>query len=73
MVEHEIACLDLSPQRSNGGRAEFCAVGLWGDISARLLILPTLEQISYEKLKGGLILLISFLFVDLLRTIYNQC
>lgn len=55
VLEHEIACLDLSPQRSNGGRAEFCAVGLWGDISARLLILPTLEQISYEKLKGDII------------------
>ncbi len=52
MLEHEIACLDLSPQKDTE-RSEFCAVGLWGDISARLLVLPTLEVICYEKLKGG--------------------
>lgn len=53
-LEHEIACLDLSPQNGTD-RSEFCAVGLWSDISARLLVLPTLEQICYEKLKGDII------------------
>ena len=50
-LEHEIACLDLSPQR-DGKCAEFCAIGLWGDISARIIELPSLEQKSYERLKG---------------------
>lgn len=54
VLEHEIACLDLSPQKRTD-RSEFCAVGLWGDISARLLVLPTMEQICYEKLKGDII------------------
>ena len=52
ILDHEIACLDLAPLNGNKN-ADICAVGLWGDISARILALPTLEQIFSEQLKGG--------------------
>lgn len=52
-LEHEIACLDLSPLDSIGANSNLCAVGLWGDLSARLLTLPDLEQKCLEQLKGG--------------------
>jgi DNA damage-binding protein 1 len=53
MLDHEIACLDLSPQTPERKKSDFCAVGLWSDISARLLDLPSLEVITIEKLNGG--------------------
>ncbi len=53
-LEHEIACLDLgSLHNNNGDNADICAVGLWNDISARILTLPNLEQVFNEQLKGG--------------------
>jgi DNA damage-binding protein 1 len=36
-------------------RAELAAVGLWTDISVRLLRLPTLEEICRENLGGEII------------------
>ena len=56
-LDHEIACLDLSPpnNKNRTNLSEFCAVGLWSDISARLLELPSLELITIEKLTGDII------------------
>ena len=51
-LEHEIACLDMYAAEEDG-RCELCAVGLWSDISARLLTLPALNEIVVEKLAGG--------------------
>jgi DNA damage-binding protein 1 len=58
-LEHEIACLDMhafdkdASKISEPCRSNLCAVGLWSDISARLLSLPDLEEIFMEQLKGG--------------------
>ena len=54
-----MACLDLTPLSAAAGsntvaKAEICAVGLWTDISARLLKLPTLEEFHKEPLGGGI-------------------
>ena len=51
-MDHEVACMDISPC-GNQERAGLCAVGLWTDISVRLLRLPSLEQLQSEPLGGG--------------------
>ena len=51
-MDHEVACMDISLQGNQEG-AELCAIGLWTDISVRLLKLPTLEQVHSEPLGGG--------------------
>lgn len=58
-LDYEVACLDLTPisvgaqQNATAAKADVCAVGLWTDISARLLKLPSLEQFHKEPLGGG--------------------
>lgn len=55
-LEHDVSCLDMSPISnidSKDERSEFVAVGLWTDISARILKLPTLEELCREQLGGG--------------------
>jgi DNA damage-binding protein 1 len=58
-LDYEVACLDLTPisigsqQNTTVSKAEVCAVGLWTDISARLLKLPNLEEFHKEPLGGG--------------------
>ncbi|XP_046643566.1 DNA damage-binding protein 1-like [Daphnia pulicaria] len=60
-LDYEVACLDLTPisissqQNTTVSKAEVCAVGLWTDISARLLKLPTLEEFHKEPLGGEII------------------
>lgn len=44
-----MACLDLGP----GGEAALLGVGLWTDISVRVLRLPALEPLHTERLGGG--------------------
>jgi len=53
-MEYEVACLDLSPLTESGSQSDICAVGLWTDISAHLLRLPTFESMHMEMLGGGL-------------------
>lgn len=48
-MEEEVACLDLGP----GEEAALLGVGLWTDISVRVLRLPDLKQLHAEKLSGG--------------------
>lgn len=52
-VEHEVACLDVSPLWEEE-LATVVAVGLWTDISARVLALPSLEENAKEFLGGGM-------------------
>lgn len=52
-LEHEVACLDVTPLQEGSGKAEIVAVGLWTDISARILRLPGLEEVNREFLGGG--------------------
>ncbi|KAI5740244.1 hypothetical protein M8J76_002026 [Diaphorina citri] len=59
-LEYEVACLDISPlsneeTSSEPAKAQLAAVGLWTDISARLLSLPTLEEVCKEPLGGEII------------------
>lgn len=53
-MEHEVACIDVTPL-TESGRAEICAVGLWTDISARILRLPSLEIAHVEMIGGGMV------------------
>lgn len=48
-MEEEVACLDLGP----GGEAALLGVGLWTDISVRVLRLRDLQPLHTEKLSGG--------------------
>jgi DNA damage-binding protein 1 len=52
-LEHEVACLDVTPLQDSSNKAEIVAVGLWTDISARILHLPRLEEVNREFLGGG--------------------
>lgn len=66
-LEFEVACIDIGPCNSSPmpasdptsdpsrpAMSSVCAVGLWTDISARLLKLPDFELIHSEKLGGGI-------------------
>ncbi|KPP66140.1 DNA damage-binding protein 1-like, partial [Scleropages formosus] len=53
-MEHEVACLDITPL-GEGGDSPLCAVGLWTDISARILKLPTFTALHKEMLGGEII------------------
>ncbi|KAG5839933.1 hypothetical protein ANANG_G00210560 [Anguilla anguilla] len=53
-MEHEVACLDITPL-GEGGESPLCAVGLWTDISARILKLPSFSALHKEMLGGEII------------------
>uniref|UniRef100_A0A1B6DPY2 DNA damage-binding protein 1 n=2 Tax=Clastoptera arizonana TaxID=38151 RepID=A0A1B6DPY2_9HEMI len=71
-LPQEVACLDISPLQDESGFAEIVAVGLWTDISARILKVPTLEQICAEYL-GGEIIPRSILLVTFEDVAYLLC
>ncbi|NWQ68532.1 DDB1 protein, partial [Neopipo cinnamomea] len=52
-MEHEVACLDITPLGDSNGMSPLCAIGLWTDISARILKLPSFELLHKEMLGGG--------------------
>ncbi|ROL51216.1 DNA damage-binding protein 1 [Anabarilius grahami] len=54
-MEHEVACLDITPLGESAGESSICAVGLWTDISARLLKLPCFSPLHKEMLGGEII------------------
>ncbi|KAM3626258.1 uncharacterized protein V6R79_025699 [Siganus canaliculatus] len=54
-MEHEVACLDITPLGDSGGESPLCAVGLWTDISARVLKLPCFTALHKEMLGGEII------------------
>lgn len=54
-MEHEVSCLNIRPLQADGDHASVAAVGLWTDISVRLLRLPSLEQVTRELLGGEII------------------
>lgn len=47
--------MDISPLDEKVARADLVAVGLWTDISACILSLPSLEYLNIEKLGGEII------------------
>ncbi|KAK7098349.1 DNA damage-binding protein 1-like isoform X2 [Littorina saxatilis] len=54
-MEHEVACLDITPLKEGESLAELIAVGLWTDISSRVLRLPSFESLHTEMLGGEII------------------
>ncbi|GAM28062.1 hypothetical protein SAMD00019534_112380 [Acytostelium subglobosum LB1] len=60
-LQYEISCLDIS-LLDGFDKATMCAVGLWTDISVRLLSLPTLTEV-YKETLGGEILPRSLMFI----------
>ncbi|KAJ3088710.1 DNA damage-binding protein 1a, partial [Quaeritorhiza haematococci] len=54
-LEYEISCVDISPVDPEALNTSLCAVGLWTDISVRILQLPTLKEATKELLKGEII------------------
>ncbi|KAF7266770.1 hypothetical protein GWI33_019945 [Rhynchophorus ferrugineus] len=52
VLDVEVSCLDISPLGENATSSDIVAVGLWTDISARILKLPTLTE-SHKELLGG--------------------
>ncbi|XP_059472612.1 DNA damage-binding protein 1 [Neocloeon triangulifer] len=55
VLVNEVACLDISLLEPGTERASIAAVGLWSDISARVLKLPSLEELNKEFLGGEII------------------
>ncbi|XP_018327485.1 DNA damage-binding protein 1 [Agrilus planipennis] len=54
-LDVEPACLDISPLGEGATRSNLVAVGLWTDISARILRLPDLIEAYKENLGGEII------------------
>ncbi|XP_030621661.1 DNA damage-binding protein 1 [Chanos chanos] len=54
-MEHEVACLDITPLGESTVESTLCAVGLWTDISARVLKLPCFSPLHKEMLGGEII------------------
>ena len=53
-MPHEVSCLDVSPVGEGKGRSEWVCVGLWTDISVRVLRLDGgLEEVECFELGGG--------------------
>ena len=52
-LEHEVACIDITPLNEEDKKSEILSIGLWTDITVRLFKLPSLEQIAKESLGGG--------------------
>lgn len=52
-LEHEVACIDVTPLEDGGKRSDVLSVGLWTDITLRLFKLPSLEMVAKEPLGGG--------------------
>ncbi|XP_051580476.1 DNA damage-binding protein 1-like [Myxocyprinus asiaticus] len=71
-MEHEVACLDITPLGDCAGESSICAVGLWTDISARLLKLPCFSTLHKEML-GGEIIPRSILMTTFEGTHYLLC
>ncbi|KAM8940290.1 DNA damage-binding protein 1 [Pelodytes ibericus] len=54
-MEHEVACLDVTPLGGSDAMSTLCAIGLWTDISARILALPSFQLLHKEMLGGEII------------------
>lgn len=54
-LDYEVACLDITPLKEGATTADFVAVGLWTDISARILKLPDFTEVTKELLGGEII------------------
>ncbi len=51
-MEYEVACVDVTPL-GDERKSSIATIGLWTDISVRVLTLPSLETIYTEPIPGG--------------------
>ncbi|XP_014287545.1 DNA damage-binding protein 1 [Halyomorpha halys] len=54
MLDFEVSCLDITPLPDET-QSEYIAIGLWNDMSARILRAPSLEEVHKEYLGGEII------------------
>ena len=54
MLDFEVSCLDITPLPEEI-QSEYIAIGLWNDMSARILRAPSLEEVHKEYLGGEII------------------
>eukprot|EP00250_Pteridium_aquilinum_P005894 c15914_g1_i1 orf=464-3730(-) len=54
-LEYEISCLDINPVGDDPDRSHLAAVGMWTDISVRIISLPSLDLITKHSLGGEII------------------
>eukprot|EP01127_Copromyxa_protea_P023249 TRINITY_DN865_c0_g2_i1.p1 TRINITY_DN865_c0_g2~~TRINITY_DN865_c0_g2_i1.p1 ORF type:complete len:1099 (-),score=249.89 TRINITY_DN865_c0_g2_i1:13-2826(-) len=55
-MSHEISCLNINPVGvSNNKKARMCAVGLWSDISIKILAIPDFQEIRSVPIEGEII------------------
>jgi len=53
-LPHEISCLNINPV-GNAQRAQLCAVGLWTEISVKILALPKFDEVRTVEIGGDVI------------------
>ena len=71
-LEHEVACIDITPLNDGDAKSDIVAIGLWTDISVRLHKIPTLEEVTKEAL-GGEVIPRSILMCQFEGTHYLLC
>ncbi|KAJ3153509.1 DNA damage-binding protein 1a [Geranomyces variabilis] len=49
-LENEVSCVTIRPLQSS-----YCLVGVWGDVSVRLLELPSLRELDRQPIESGMI------------------
>ena len=71
-MEHEVACVDVTPLGDDlSAKSDLCAIGLWTDISVRLLKLPSLETIHTQPLGGGTVYMYMYIYSSYLYIALN--
>ncbi|KAL9642809.1 hypothetical protein ABK040_009884 [Willaertia magna] len=70
-LEYEVSCIDISAEE-NQTSSPICAVGMWTEISVRILKLPTFEHVTTQQL-GGEILPRSILLATFENISYLLC
>ncbi|KAJ3145216.1 DNA damage-binding protein 1a [Geranomyces michiganensis] len=49
-LDNEVSCVTIRPEQSG-----ICFVGVWGDVSVRLLELPSLHELDRQPIENGMI------------------
>lgn len=70
-LDYEVSCLDITPLPDDA-KSEFISLGLWNDMSARILRIPSLDETHKEYL-GGEIISRSILFASFENMHYVLC
>ena len=71
MIEHEVACVDVTPLGDDlSAKSDLCAIGLWTDISVRLLKLPSLEVVHTQPLGGGTAYMYMYMYMCMCMCMY---